>query len=377
MDEGFCVPDILGGEQAKLPVPEEVTMRAVVRPISLLLALVLAACAGTSPAGPSSRSTVPSPATSTATTASATPLTVLDDAGRTVSFPTSPKRIVSSAPSDTELADALGLGDEVVAVDKFSNYPPEAKSKPSIGSYIDPDLESIVGANPDLVLVTGVHLAKLVPALEARGISAVVLDAKNLEGVYQDLEILGRISGHEDRATAVVDQLRGRVAKVGQAVASATAVRTFVELDPTLFTVGPGSFLDDLIRRAGGINIAAGAATAYPQLSAEEVVKGNPEVIILTDEVTGVSAAAVKAREGWSKISAVVNGHIAQLERRSRRSAGYGPSVSRRVPRRETVDHRSRTVPPSAPSAGGRCGDRGRPGQECGPIDWLLGWGRG
>jgi iron complex transport system substrate-binding protein len=221
---------------------------------------------------------------------------------------------VSSAPSDTELAYALGLGDEVVAVDKFSNYPPEAKSKPSIGSYIDPDLESIVGANPDLVLVTGVHLAKLVPALEARGISAVVLDAKNLEGVYQDLHILGRISGHEDRATALVDQLRGRVAKVEQAVASATAVRTFVELDPTLFSVGPGSFLDDLIRRAGGINIAAGATTAYPQLNAEEVVRANPEVIILTDEVTGVSVAAVKAREGWSRISAVVNDRIAQLD---------------------------------------------------------------
>jgi len=288
-------------------------MRGVTRSLALLFAVFVGACAGAAPGSPSQAPSLPASTTATATP-SATPLIVLDDAGRSVTFVTTPKRIVSSAPSDTELAFALGLGDEVVAVDKFSNYPPEAKSKPSIGSYIDPDLESIVGANPDLVLVTGVHLAKLVPALEARGIPALVLDARDIEGVYLDLLLLARITGHEDRATALVDQLRGRVAKVEQAVAGAQPVRTFVELDPTLFTAGPGSFLDDLIRRAGGINIAAGATTAYPQLSAEEVVRANPEVIILTDEVTGVSPAAVRARQGWSQVSAVANDRIAILD---------------------------------------------------------------
>lgn len=290
-------------------------MRLGVRPVLLILALLVGACGGTATQSPTGVPTVGAqPSGLASATPAPSPITVLDDAGRDVTLAAPPNRIVSAAPSATELAFAVGLGDELVAVDMFSNFPPEAKSKPSIGSYVDPDLESIVGADPDLVLVTDVHLAELVPALEAREVPALVLNAKNLDGVYLDLLLLGRVSGEEDRAAEVVDELRERVAKVEQALAGAPLVRTFVELDPTLFTAGPGTFLDDLIRRAGGTNIAAGATTAYPQLSAEEVVRANPEVIILTDEVLGVSPDAVRARQGWAEVSAVANDRIAVVD---------------------------------------------------------------
>ncbi len=289
-------------------------MRSGVRSLLLVLALLVGACTGAAPASPSLVPTAAPPSATPTPTAVATPLTIHDDAGRSVTFTAAPKRIVTAAPSATELAFALGLGDEVVAVDKYSNYPPEASSKPSIGSYIDPDLESIVGAGPDLVLVTDVHLAKLVPALEARQIPTVVMSAKDIEGVYADLLLLGRISGQLEQAEALVDQLRARVARVEQAVAGATPVRAFYEIDPTLYTAGPGTFIDDVIRRAGGINIAAGATTAYPQLSAEEVIRADPEVIILADQGAGVSPDAVRARQGWSKVSAVVNNRLVVLD---------------------------------------------------------------
>lgn len=289
-------------------------MHPGVRSLLLILAVLVGGC-GSTTASPSVAPTVGGqPSGLASATPPPSPITVLDDAGREVTLAAPPLRIVSAAPSATELAFAAGLGDEIVAVDKFSNYPPEAKSKPSIGSYVDPDLESIVGADPDLVLVTDVHLARLVPALEAREIPALVLNAKNLDGVYLDLLLLGRISGEEARAATLVDELRKRVARVEQAVAGATAPHTFVELDPTLFTAGPGTFIDDLIRRAAGVNIAAGAATAYPQLSAEEVVQADPEVIILTDEVMGVSPDAVRERQGWASVSAVANDRIAVLD---------------------------------------------------------------
>ncbi len=289
-------------------------MRSSVRSLLLALTLVIGACAGAVPASPSRVPPVPSSSAAPAATVTAAPLTIRDDAGRVVTFATTPQRIVTAAPSATELAFALGLGDEVVAVDKYSNYPPQAASKASIGSYIDPDLEAIVGANPDLVLVTDVHLAKLVPALEARHIPTVVLSAKSIEGVYVDLELLGQITGRRAQAETLINQLRERVARVEQAVAGATPVRTFYEIDPTLYTAGPGTFIDDVIRRAGGVNIAAGATTAYPQLSQEQVVSANPEVIILADGNAGVSPAVVRSRQGWSRVAAVASNRIFAID---------------------------------------------------------------
>jgi iron complex transport system substrate-binding protein len=292
-------------------------MRAGVRSLGLnLLLAIVSACGGltSSPtSGPSGSPQAASPATaSTAPTQS--PITVRDDAGRVVTLAAPPKRIVSASPSTTELAFAVGLGDEIVAVDKFSNYPPEAISRTSIGSYTDPDLETMLGADPDLVLATDVHVAKLLPALEKQGIPTVVLSAKNIEGVLLNLLLLGRVAGDEAQADKVVADLRTRIAAVETRVAGSDPVSVFYELDPTLFTTGPGTFIDDVIRRAGGRNIASATTEQYPQLSAEEVIAADPAVILLADEAAGVTPEAVGARSGWAKLSAVTNGRVVVID---------------------------------------------------------------
>ena len=288
-------------------------MRAGVRSLVLgLLLVVVTACGGavntpqSTPGG--------TPGASVAATVAPGPISLRDDAGRVVTLAATPERIVSAAPSTTELAFAVGLGDEVVAVDEFSNYPPEAGSRTSIGSYIKPDLEAILGARPDLVLVTDVHLAELVPALDGQGISTLVLSARNIEGVLLNLLLLGRVAGNDAEAERVVADLRTRIAAVEARVAGRDLVSFFYELDPSLFTTGAGTFIDDVIRRAGGRNIAASAAEAYPQLSAEDVIATDPAVILLADEAAGVTAEAVAQRAGWTTISAVESGRIVVID---------------------------------------------------------------
>jgi iron complex transport system substrate-binding protein len=179
------------------------------------------------------------------------PLTVTDDMGRHVTFATRPERIVSIASSNTEEVFALGLGDTVVGVDQYSDYPPEAQQKPQMGGYVDPNLEQIVAAAPDLVLATDVHEATIVPKLEALGVTTVVIDPKNLDDVLDSITLIGTITGEEARATQLVCDLHRRVDGIGARVAGAPHPRVFFELSPELYTAGPGSFIDDLLTRAG------------------------------------------------------------------------------------------------------------------------------
>lgn len=292
-------------------------MRAGVRSLGLTLFLaIVSACGGVATSSPSAPggTLAPTPTPTAVATPAPSPITVRDDAGRVVNLVAPPERIVSTAPSTTELAFAVGLGGEIVAVDKFSNFPPEAASRTSIGSYIDPDLESILGARPDLVLVTDVHLAELVPALEKQGVPTLVLSAKNIEGVLLNILLLGRVAGDEAEAERVVADLRTRIAAVEARVAGREPVSVFYELDPSLFTAGPGTFIDDVIRRAGGQNIAAASTESYPQLSAEDVIAADPAVILLADEAAGVTSGAVAARGGWANVSAVKTGRIVVID---------------------------------------------------------------
>ena len=287
-------------------------MRALIVALVALVSVLLA----TQPLTPATAQDATPAAACAATPAAAAtfPLIVTDDAGRQVAFAQSPQRIVSIAPSNTEILYALGLGNRVVGVDAISDYPAEATRKPRVGDYLEPDLEGVLATDPELVLATEFHLDTVIPELETLGVPAIVIEPANLDEVFASIAQVGAIAGEPARAEALVCELRARVDAVAAAVAGAPPTSVFVELDPSLYTVGPGTFIADVIARAGGANIAAGAAEPWPQLSAEAVAVANPDVILLTDEGGGVTPEQVAARPGWDGIAAVQAGRVVAID---------------------------------------------------------------
>lgn len=240
--------------------------------------------------------------------------TFTDDAGRVVALKGAPARIVSLAPSNTEVLYALGLGARVVGVTQYCNFPPEAKEKPTVGGFAKIDLEKVVGLNPDLVLATNLHAKSVAPELEKRGIVVAIVEPKNVDDVLAKITFIGKLTGASESAAKLTAQLKARIDAVMTKVATAkTKPRVFYEIDKSLYTPGPGSYIDDLLTKAGGVNIAADAKSSYAQLSPEAIIAKDPEVILLGDMLFGESPESVRARPGWVNISAVKTGRIVPI----------------------------------------------------------------
>jgi iron complex transport system substrate-binding protein len=215
---------------------------------------------------------------------SSTPAVITDQLGRTVTLKTThPQRIISLAPSHTEIIYALGLSDRLVAVTDYCNYPPEAKEKPSIGGFSTPNIEKVVAMNPDLVLATVIHQSEIIPQLEARGLTVVGVNPTTLDGVLDSITLIGKVTGAEKEAASLVASMRERIKAVtdktsGLAEAEKPRVLYIVWHDP-LMAAGAGTLHDELIRTAGGINVA-GDLESYATISLEAVIADNPQVLV-------------------------------------------------------------------------------------------------
>jgi iron complex transport system substrate-binding protein len=243
------------------------------------------------------------------------PIAVVDDVGRSVVMNGPPDRIVALAPSNTEILFALGAEDRIVAVDQWSDHPPAAKTKPRISPF-SPSLEQIVKLRPDLILAAHGSAEPVLP-LDRQGVKVLVLAPRTLEDVYRNILLIGRIVEAEGRAKRLVDAMRQRVAAVLAKVRGAPRPKVFVELDASdpirPFTAGPGSFVDLLVQLAGGVNVAASSRTAWPQFSLEELLRADPDMIILADELVTMNSQTpqtVARRPGWSLLRAVGRGAI-------------------------------------------------------------------
>ena len=242
------------------------------------------------------------------------PGTYTDDMGREVSIDKVPQRIVSHVPSITETLFALGLEERVVGVSDYCNYPEEAKLKPSVGDYYNPSIERIVALEPDLVLTDG-H-SESIKGLEALGITFFAIDPQDIDGILEDIELLGKITGVERKAKALVSEMNGSLAQVVSQAEGAPKVRVFYVFDATdlnnPWTAGPGSVVDALITMAGGENIAAKAQGAWVQFSIEQLVSSDPEIIMIdaSHGTAVVSKEELRAHPAWQGITAVKQGRI-------------------------------------------------------------------
>lgn len=243
----------------------------------------------------------------------------VDDAGREITLTGIPQRIISLAPSNTEILFAVGAGSQVVGRDEFSDYPPEAASIDSIGgSFGEYNVEAILALEPDLVLAAEINTPELIHQLEDLGLAVYYLrNPTTLEEMYTNLETVARLTGHD--ATALVDSLKARVAAVDEKIAPLSSrISVFYEIDATdptkPWTYGPGTFGDLLIDRAGGFNVGNIASDPYPQLSLEQIVAANPAVIILGDSMWGMTPESVLTRPGWETIEAVKSGNLFPID---------------------------------------------------------------
>jgi iron complex transport system substrate-binding protein len=243
--------------------------------------------------------------------------TLTDGLGREVTLASAAKRIVSLAPPNTEMLFALGAGSQVVGRDTFSDFPAEAKDISDVGgSFGEYDLETILSLQPDLVLAGGINTPELVQSLEDLGVKVFYLsNPSDLGGMYAMLETIGRLSGHDAKASEVIEALKDRVDQVTNQLAGITSRPTvFYELDATdpakPFTPGANTFYTSLIQLAGGENIASELEAEWAQISLEQLLTWDPEVILLGDAMWGETPEKVAAREGWGVLTAVKNGRV-------------------------------------------------------------------
>ncbi|HEX6207103.1 MAG TPA: ABC transporter substrate-binding protein [Actinomycetota bacterium] len=271
----------------------------------LTLALMAAACGDNPVAGPS-----PSPQRGSF------PVTV-EAVGGPVTMENRPERIVSLSPTATEMLFAIGAGDQVVAVDDQSTFPPEAPITDLSG--FEPNVEAIAGYEPDLVVIAN-DISDLVGSLEGLDIPVLLQPAaEDLEGTYEQLGQLGELTGRQAGAAEVVGEMRRRVEELLEGVPEWLQAPTYYyELDPTFFTVTSDTFVGQIFAVVGLQSIAdeaEGAGSGYPQLSSEFIVAANPDFIFLADtKCCGESAETVAARPGWDRIEAVQEGNVVALD---------------------------------------------------------------
>lgn len=277
--------------------------------LSLVGALLFTGCA-------TRDETTPTPAP---TEAGAFPVQIQAEGAPEITIDSRPERIVSLSPATTETLYAVGAGEQVVAVDEMSNYPAEAPKTALSG--LSPDPEAIAAENPDLVIVDADLDGKLADALGKTGTKTLVLPgAQTLDAAYTQFALLGKATGHQAEGDDLARRTREDLDKiVADTPKPAEPLRIYHELDPSFYSATSATFIGDVYKRFGLVNIADGddptAAGGYPQLSAEAVVAANPSLIFLADtKCCGATAESVATRPGWNTLDAVRDGGVIALD---------------------------------------------------------------
>jgi len=239
------------------------------------------------------------------------PLKISDDSFTEVTFTVPPTRIVSLAPANTEIVYALGMFSHIVGVTTYDDYPAAVKDVAKVGDFTTPNLEAIAAARPDVILVTGGVQADVKAKLAAIGAKVVVIDPQDLEGVYREIDLVGRILGVRAESTKVVSKMRDDLSLIRAKVSAEPTVTAFIEIGwNPLYTAGRGTLLNDLLTQAGGVNVVQ--EKGYVGYSVEQLVKDQPAVYLGTLSSIGTSTVLAQ-RPGYSALKAIKSGQVFQL----------------------------------------------------------------
>lgn len=274
-----------------------------------ILSMVLSACAAT-PVNTPAPTQTPIPATHTP---EPQPIVLTDALGKTITLQSPANRVISLAPSNTEILYAIGAGAQVVGRDAFSDFPAEAQALTDIGGGFGAlNTEAIISLDADLVLAADLTPPEQIKAIEDLGLVVFALPNPNdFTTLYDNLRTVATLTGHEAEANQLVESLEKRVSAVEETISKTeTRPLVFYELDASdvnaPYTAGPGTFIDFLIKAAGGNNLGSSMDSPWVQISVEELITQDPEIIILGDYTWGgITPEDVAGRSGWDVISAV------------------------------------------------------------------------
>ena len=239
---------------------------------------------------------------------------IVDQAGRSVTVPDTIRRVVSLAPSITEIVFSLGREDLLKGATQYSDNPPEAKSLPRVGSYVRIDIEKVVALQPDICLaIKDGNPLHTVSRIESLGIPVYVVDPHSLDEIMEMITGLGDLLDAEQRAAEITDDMHRRVDRVTEKLQKEVLrPRVFFQIDAEpIISAGKGTFIHELITMAGGRNVAADASTTYPKFSWEDILHFRPDVAIIATMAGGYSEETLKA--GWSRwpqLPAVRNNNV-------------------------------------------------------------------
>jgi iron complex transport system substrate-binding protein len=237
-------------------------------------------------------------------------ISLLDDEGNELVLEKPVERVVSLAPSNTEIVFALEAQDKLVGVTTYCDYPAEAKSKEKVGDFANPNVEKIISLKPEVVLATGGVQKGVVDRLEKAGIKVFVVDPKNFEQLFVDIEKVGEILGLKEKAEKLTENMRNKVKEIEEKTKDLPKLKVFFEIySQPLMTAGEKTFIDDMIRISGGTNIGASAGEGFPQFSEEQLLKENPDVYIAVKGSMN-SPADIKKRAGYKALKAVKGGRV-------------------------------------------------------------------
>lgn len=281
---------------------------------SILISLVILTGCSTTQTPPDQSGKAPEQSQSLQTTY---PLTFKDDFDVEVTLPKKPERIVSFVPASTETLFALGLEGSVIAVTQYDNYPEGVQNKVEyvFEDSLKPNVEQVLKLNPDLI-VLGMHDEKTVSSLRNLQIPVVQMNPQSLNETYLAIEKFGLLTGTQAEAKKIVEEMKQKEKNISDKVATikeSERTKVWLEVDPNLFTAGEGTFLDELLSKAGGINIAKDVK-GWAQYSAEQVIAQNPQVILDTYSyyVPNVKES-ILSRPAWQSIDAVKSKRVYDL----------------------------------------------------------------